>query len=88
MIDKDNKSQLVEEFRQHDSDTGSDEVQVAILTSRIRLLTEHLKVHRKDVSTRVGLLNLVSQRRRLLKHLTRVSVTRYHTLIKQLGLRR
>ena len=88
MIDKDNKSQIVEEFRRHDSDTGSTEVQVAILTSRIRQLTEHLKVHRKDVATRVGLLNMVSHRRRLLKYLTRISVTRYHTLIKQLGLRR
>ena len=88
MIDKDEKSQIAEGFRHHDSDTGSTEVQVAVLTARIRQLTEHLKIHRKDVHSRIGLLNLISQRRRLLKYLTRESVTRYHTLIAQLGLRR
>ena len=88
MIDKDEKSQITEEFRHHDTDTGSTEVQVAVLTARIRQLTEHLKIHRKDVHSRIGLLNLVSQRRRLLKYLTQQSVTRYHTLISQLGLRR
>ena len=88
MIDKDSKSQIISDFQQHDKDTGSAEVQVAILTERIRGLTEHLRHHRKDVHSRIGLLKLVGQRRSLLNYLTREDVARYRALISRLGLRR
>ncbi len=88
MIDKDSKSQIISDFQQHDKDTGSAEVQVAILTERIRGLTEHLRHHRKDVHSRIGLLKLVGQRRSLLTYLTREDVARYRALISRLGLRR
>ena len=88
MLDKATKAEITADFQRHESDTGSVEVQVAVLTARIRQLTEHLKVHRKDIHSRIGLLNLVSQRRRLLQYLTREDVGRYRTLITRLGLRR
>lgn len=87
MIDKEKKQQLVEEFKQHDADTGSTEVQVAILTSRIRELTEHMKIHKKDFHSRRGLLIMVGKRRKLLQYLKDRDFTRYQNLIQRLGLR-
>lgn len=87
MIDKEKKQQLVEEFKQHDADTGSTEVQVAILTSRIRELTEHMKIHKKDFHSRRGLLIMVGKRRKLLQYLKSRDFLRYQSLIQRLGLR-
>jgi len=83
-----NKQATIEEHRRHESDTGSTEVQIALLTERIQHLTEHLKVHKKDHHSRRGLLMLVGQRRRLLDYLRRNDVERYRALIAKLGLRR
>ena len=83
-----NKLEMIEKFRQHDSDTGSPEVQVAILTHRINYLTEHVKVHQKDHHSRRGLLVLVGRRRSLLDYLKKKDVNRYRTLIDRLGLRK
>ncbi len=88
MIDKDTKSSIITEYQQHEGDTGSTDVQVAILTARIRQLTEHLKQHHKDVHSRMGLLKLVGQRRSLLNYLTREDVSKCRSLITRLGLRR
>ncbi len=82
------KSELVAEYRRADDDTGSPEVQVAILTERIVNLTEHFKTHHKDNHSRRGLLKMVSQRRRLLDYLKGKDQERYQTLIQSLGLRR
>ena len=82
------KSELVQEFRTNNDDTGSPEVQVAILTERIRNLTEHLQTHRKDRHSRRGLLVMVGQRRGLLDYLRRKDNGRYRSLIERLGLRR
>lgn len=82
------KSKLIDQYRTHDSDTGSPEVQVALLTARISYLTEHLKGHGKDHASRRGLLKLVGQRRRLLRYLQTVDNTRYQAVIGSLGLRR
>jgi small subunit ribosomal protein S15 len=82
------KRNIVEQFKQHDGDTGSPEVQVALLTDRINHLTEHLREHKHDFATRRGLLRLVGQRRRQLRYLSKRDVGRYHTLLDQLGLRR
>jgi len=79
---------IVEEFGTHAHDTGSPEVQVALLTERINHLTEHLKVHKKDHHSRRGLLMMVGKRRRLLRYLREQDVERYRTLIARLGLRR
>ena len=79
---------LIETFRTHDGDTGSPEVQIALLSSRISHLTEHFKVHPKDHHSRRGLLKLVSQRRRLLDYLKRTRYERYVTVIDRLGLRK
>lgn len=87
-ITAERKTALITEYATHDGDTGSPEVQVAILTERISNLTEHLKVHRKDFHSRRGLLIMVGQRRRLLDYLKRKEQGRYETLIKSLGLRR
>ncbi|MFA6674434.1 MAG: 30S ribosomal protein S15 [Candidatus Cloacimonadaceae bacterium] len=76
------------EFKLHESDTGSPEVQVAMITKRIQDITEHLKVHSKDFSTRRGLLKLIGQRRRLLDYLKRKDINRYRSLIKALGIRK
>ena len=83
-----NKSETIQQYRVHDTDTGSSEVQIAILTSRIKLLTEHFKTHKKDHLSRRGLLKMVGRRRRLLDYLRRRDVQRYQTVIKRLGLRR
>jgi small subunit ribosomal protein S15 len=82
------KEEIIERFRTHPTDTGSPEVQVALLTERINGLTEHFKEHKKDHHSRRGLLQLVSQRKRLLEYLKRKDVARYKTLIKALGLRK
>jgi small subunit ribosomal protein S15 len=82
------KQELIGEFATKDGDTGSPEVQVAILTERIRNLTEHLQTHKKDFHSRRGLLIMVGLRRRLLAYTKRKSQERYETLIKRLGLRR
>ena len=82
------KAEVIEEYRQHEADTGSPEVQVALLTSRINQLTEHLRVHKKDHHSRRGLLMLVGKRRRLLDYLRSTNVERYRALIARLGLRR
>jgi small subunit ribosomal protein S15 len=82
------KQQLIADFRRSDEDTGSPEVQVAILSRRINELTEHLKANRKDHHSRRGLLRMVGRRRRLLDYLRREDVERYRALIERLGLRR
>ena len=88
MISTDTKKTLVEKFRTHEKDTGSPEVQVALLTERINELSEHFKSHGRDHHSRRGLLKLVSQRRRMLAYLRRNDLGRYQSLISQLGLRR
>ncbi len=82
------RSEIVETYRLHDTDTGSSEVQVALLTQRINHLTEHFKIHKKDHHGRRGLLKLVGRRRRLLGYLKRTDVERYRSLIASLGLRK
>ena len=82
------KSEIIEKFKLHDGDTGSPEVQIALLTKRIEHLTEHFKFHKKDHHSRRGLLKLVGQRRRLLSYLKDKNLERYRTIIKELGLRR
>jgi small subunit ribosomal protein S15 len=88
MITKDQKQKLITDHRRGDSDTGSPEVQVAILSRRIQELTEHLRTHTKDHHSRRGLLQMVGRRRRLLEYLRRIDVERYRALIQRLGLRR
>ena len=83
-----NKEEIMREYATHDGDTGSPEVQVALLTSRIRHLTEHMREHKHDFHSRRGLLKLVGKRRRLLKYLQKKDIERYRTLIGRLGLRR
>ncbi len=87
-LSKAEKEPIIKEYQAGDDDTGSTEVQVALLTTRINGLTEHLRTHKHDESTRRGLLRLVGRRRRLLQYLTREDVGRYRTLIGRLGLRR
>ena len=82
------KKAIMAEFKLHDSDTGSPEVQVALLTTRIKEITEHLKIHKKDFHTRRGLLKLIGQRRRLLVYIMKKDIDRYRKLIKALGLRK
>ncbi len=82
------KSKIVEEYKRSESDTGSPEVQVALLTARIRYLTDHFKTHKGDHHSRRGLLRLVTQRRSLLDYLTKKDIERYRDLIGRLGLRR
>ncbi|MBC7812871.1 MAG: 30S ribosomal protein S15 [Burkholderiales bacterium] len=87
-ISKEAKDTLMQEYGRHEGDTGSPEVQVSILTHRIRQLTEHLKIHKHDEHSRRGLLKLVGQRRRHLKYLSRTNPENYRELIQRLGLRR
>lgn len=82
------KNEIIEQYKRGDADTGSPEVQVALLTDRIIHLTDHLREHKHDFATRRGLLKLVGQRRRQLRYLAKKDVDRYHTLIQRLGLRR
>ncbi len=83
-----NKDKIIKEYATRDGDTGSPEVQVALLTSRIRHMTEHMREHKHDFHSRRGLLQMVGQRRRLLKYLQKKNVERYRSLIGRLGLRR
>jgi small subunit ribosomal protein S15 len=83
-----NKDAIIREYATHDGDTGSPEVQVAVLTARIQHLTEHLREHKHDFHSRRGLLKMVGRRRRLLKYLQKKDVERYRALISRLGLRR
>jgi len=82
------KKEIIDRFKVHGTDTGSPEVQIALLTSRIKYLTEHFKEHKKDHHSRRGLLKLVGQRRRLLNYLKRKNVDKYKTLIQELGIRK
>jgi small subunit ribosomal protein S15 len=87
-LNAEKKPSIIAEYATHEGDTGSPEVQVALLSARITELTEHLKQHKHDYHSRRGLLLLVGQRRRLLKYLTDVDIERYRALIERLGLRR
>jgi len=88
VLSTDNKKQLIDQYKLHDGDTGSPEVQVGLLTQRITGLTEHLKVHQKDHHSRRGLLMLVGRRRRLLNYVKGKDVNRYRNIIETLGIRR
>jgi small subunit ribosomal protein S15 len=88
MISKEHKNELIQTFRTHTSDTGSAQVQVAVLSSRIQQLTDHLKVNKKDYSSRRGLLKMVGRRRRLLNYLQQDNFQAYSDLIGRLGLRK
>ena len=88
MLSTEDKLAVIKEYATHEGDTGSPEVQVAILTSRIQYLTEHLKEHKKDHHSRRGLLKLVGQRRNMLDYLRRKDIERYRSLIERLGLRK
>ncbi len=88
VLTSDNKKKLIDQFKLHDSDTGSPEVQVGLLTHRIAYLTDHLKVHSKDHHSRRGLLMLVGKRRRLLNYVKNKDIQRYRNIIETLGLRR
>jgi len=87
-LEKSQKTEIIENYALHEGDTGSTEVQVALLTERINHLTGHMAANRHDYHTQRGLIKLVGQRRRLLAYLSREDVDRYHNLIKRLGLRK
>ncbi len=88
MLITEKKQEIIKNFKLHDNDTGSPEVQIAILTERIVYLTEHYKVHQKDHHSRRGLLKIVGQRRRLLDYLKKKDIERYRNIIGKLGIRR
>lgn len=88
MMEKDKKQELIGDFKLHESDTGSPEVQIAILSERIKYLTEHFKTHKKDHHSRRGLLKMVGRRRRLLDYLKSRNVDRYKVIIERLGIRK
>ncbi|MGD9875661.1 30S ribosomal protein S15 [Desulfococcus sp.] len=88
VLTSEQKRDLIDQYKLHDSDTGSPEVQIGLLTHRISYLTEHLKVHKKDHHSRRGLLMLVGQRRRLLNYVKNKNIARYREIIERLGLRR
>lgn len=85
---KERKTEIIEEHKQHEQDTGSPEVQIALLTARIAELTEHFKVHKQDHNSRRGLLKLVGRRRRLLDYLKKQDIERYRNTIERLGIRK
>ena len=85
---KEEKNAIIKEYAQHEGDTGSPEVQIALLTKRINDLTEHLKTHKKDHHSRRGLVKMVGQRRNLLNYLTKVDIERYRAIIAKLGIRK
>lgn len=87
-VAKETKHEIMIKFKRHDGDTGSPEVQIALLTEQISQLTEHLNAHKKDIHSRRGLLKMVSQRRQLLAYLMRSDVERYRQIVDSLGLRR
>jgi small subunit ribosomal protein S15 len=82
------KTEIIEKFKVHSTDTGSSEVQIALLTDRIQYLTDHFKIHKKDHHSRQGLLKLVGQRRSLLDYLRKKDVNKYRTILQELGLRK
>jgi len=82
------KYEIIEKFKTHDTDTGSSEVQIALLSDRIKYLTEHFKIHTKDHHSRRGLLKLVGQRRRLLQYLKQKDISKYRAIIQELGIRK
>ena len=86
-LTKEAKTDIINKFKLHDTDSGSTDVQIAVLTERINYLTEHLKTHRKDHHTRLGLLKLVRRRQRLMSYLNRTNSQRYQKLIAELGIR-
>jgi small subunit ribosomal protein S15 len=88
MLAKDTKTQIITDFHQHEKDTGSAEVQIALLTARITQLSEHLNIHKHDQTSRHGLLRMVGQRRRHLAYLSRANPTRYKEILQRLGLRK
>ena len=88
MLATEKKQTIINSFKLHDNDTGSPEVQIAILTERITYLTEHFKIHKKDHNSRRGLLKIVGQRRRLLDYLKKKDIDRYRVIIEKLGIRR
>ena len=88
MISKDMKTQIIEKYKRDEKDTGSPEVQIALLTERINELTEHLKVHKKDNHSRRGMLKMVGKRRNLLNYLAKKDVNRYREIVEKLGLRK
>jgi small subunit ribosomal protein S15 len=88
VLDEERKKEIITDFQTHEGDTGSPEVQVALLSGRIEYLTEHFKTHKKDHHSRRGLLKLVGQRRSMLDYLKKKDIERYRELIKRLGLRR
>ncbi len=85
---KEQKQEIIKEYAAHEGDTGSPEVQIAVLTYRIRELTEHLKIHKKDHHSRRGMLKMVGHRRNLLAYLQKNDIERYRTIIKKLGIRK
>ncbi|HHU51617.1 MAG TPA: 30S ribosomal protein S15 [Firmicutes bacterium] len=87
-LNQETKRQIIEKYQTHEGDTGSPEVQIAILTERINYLTEHLKIHKKDHHSRRGLLKMVGQRRGLLNYLSKKDIQRYRAIIDRLGLRK
>lgn len=88
MLEEERKKDIIETHKKHDNDTGSPEVQIALITARIEYLTEHFKTHKKDHHSRRGLLKLVGKRRRLLDYLKKNEIDRYRDIIQRLGLRR
>ena len=88
MISKEMKAEIIEKYKRDEKDTGSPEVQIALLTERINELTEHLKVHKKDNHSRRGLLKMVGKRRNLLNYLAKKDVQRYRDIVEKLGLRK
>lgn len=88
MLRKEEKQEIIQTNKQHDNDTGSPEVQIAILSKRINDLTEHVKIHKKDHHSRRGLLKMVGKRRNMLNYLAKKDIERYRALIKKLGLRK
>jgi small subunit ribosomal protein S15 len=88
MLDKAKKEKLIKKFRTHESDTGSPQVQIAILSEEVKELTNHLKTHRKDFSSRRGLVKKVAERRRLLKYLERENEAAYKKILEELGLKK
>jgi len=88
MITKQSKTQIISDYKINEKDTGSPEVQIAILTARINELTDHLRTHRKDHASRRGLLKMVGTRTSLLRYIAKKDIERYRTIIKQLGLRK
>lgn len=88
MLELEKKKEIISSFQSHENDTGSPEVQIALLSARIRYLTDHFKAHKKDHHSRRGLLKIVGQRRRLLDYLKKKDIERYRSVIQRLGIRR